>query len=87
MFPKVPPDTPPTLYGYKIANFPETLDHIPYMNMNTFQSIDIHRKTQLKSFQSYIMTLLYTIRKASWPGALCKTLMGATENHHNPSGI
>ncbi len=31
IFPKVPPDPlpPPILYGYKIANFPETLDHIP----------------------------------------------------------
>ena len=31
IFPKIPPDPlpPPILYEYKIANFPETLDHIP----------------------------------------------------------
>ncbi len=31
IFPKVPPDPlpPPIVYEYKIANFPETLDHIP----------------------------------------------------------
>ncbi len=32
IFKKVPPDPPPPppiLYEYKIANFPETLDHIP----------------------------------------------------------
>ena len=31
IFPKVSPDTlaPPILYEYKVANFPETLDHIP----------------------------------------------------------
>ncbi len=31
IFPKVPPDPhpPPILYEYKIANFPETLVHIP----------------------------------------------------------
>ncbi len=33
ILPKVPPDPlpPPILYEYKIANFPETLDHIPKM--------------------------------------------------------
>ncbi len=32
IFPEVPPDPlpPPILYEYNIANFPETLDHIPY---------------------------------------------------------
>ena len=69
IFPKVPPDPlpPPILYGYKIANFPETLDHIPKtaqcLSIPILIQLDMESKQQ---FFNFFCTLLETIFRESY---------------------